>query len=182
MSSAQAALLRGTLNIVGDATLVNGNQANPATDTIIFDSATVGALSSGSFADFIGQSAIISDVSLTQIEGTSYSGTAPNPFITLADGLVFNVDNPFAVERLDIPGNLKLVFTDEGFAGTLVNATGSSLGRGIFSVNSFSTDGSYSATITAVPEPTTTIGLAALGLGAFFTNSLAKKKKEKVNA
>ncbi|MBW4556789.1 MAG: hypothetical protein KME59_12750 [Trichormus sp. ATA11-4-KO1] len=181
VGSAQAATLTGTLNIVGDATIVNGAQLAPVNDTIIFDSATVGNLSSGSFAGFIGQNATMSDVSLTQIAGTSYSGSAVNPLITLG-GLIFNVDNPFSVERLALPGGVRIAVTDQGITGTFIDASGSSLGRGALSINSINADGSYSASLSTIPEPGTTAALAALGLGAFFTNSLAKKKKENVNA
>ncbi|WP_341526510.1 hypothetical protein WKK05_28800 [Nostoc sp. UHCC 0302] len=183
VSSAQAAVF-GDLNITGQSTLLNGNDSNPATDKITFDSAIVHANSTGSFATLIGSNAIISAIDLTQVSGDTYSATTTNPFITFTNGLKFVADNPFTVKRLTIGSDLTLAITNPPFSGNFIDAIGQVVGRGAFTSNYNVTSGSYSMTLKTVPEPTATLGgFIALGLAALGTNNVAKnQKKLKVTA
>lgn len=183
LSSAQAAVF-GDVNITGTSTLLNGSVANPANDKITFDSATVHANSTGSFATLIGSSPIISAIDLTQVSGNTYSATTTNPFITFTNGLKFIADNPFTVQRLVIGSNFTLAITNPPFSGNFIDAMGQVVGQGAFSSNYDVSNGSYSMTLKTVPEPTATLGgFLALGLVALGTNNVAKnQKKQKVTA
>jgi hypothetical protein len=180
VSSAQA--LTGTLNISGASTLLNAGQSSPANDVISFTSAVVeGGTSTGDFlaAGLHDSPVTISAVSLSQISGTTYSATTTNPFITLSNGWTFTANNPFQVSRLVFGGGFKIALTDPEFTGYFTDASGNTMGSGVFSVNYQGTDGSLSMTITAqeVPEPTSALStIAVLGIGAFFAKKLVKKE------
>jgi hypothetical protein len=176
-SSAQAATLRGVVTIQGDATLENRNQLAPATDTLNFLNGTVSTAATESFAGLVGTTATLSDLSLTQVQNQFYSATTTNPFITLADDIVFNINQPLSVTRLAFGGGFRLVFTDPNFTGTFVQNGTETLGAGVVVFNSINENGTYTVTITAVPEPTTALGtVAALGIAAVATNNMVKKK------
>ncbi|MEH2388936.1 MAG: PEP-CTERM sorting domain-containing protein [Nostoc sp.] len=183
LSSAQAAVF-GDVNITGSSTLLNGNVANPTIDEITFNSATVIAPSTGSFATLIGSNPIISAINLVQPSGNTYSGTTTNPFITFSNGLKFIADNPFTVQRVPIASNFTYAISN--FSGNFIDATGQVEGQGLLTSNYDPNNGSYSLTLktVAVPEPTATLGgFLALGLVALSTNNVAKnQKKLKVTA
>lgn len=175
-SSAQAATLRGVVTIQGDAILENGNQLAPATDILNFLNGTVSTPSTESFAGLLGTTATLSNLSLTQVEDELYSATTTNPFVTLADNIVFNLNQPLSVTRLAF-GGIRLVFNNPNFTGTFVQNGTETLGSGVLVFNGFNENGTYSVTITAVPEPTTVLGtVAALGIAAVATNNMVKKK------
>ncbi|HYW19595.1 MAG TPA: PEP-CTERM sorting domain-containing protein [Nodularia sp. (in: cyanobacteria)] len=184
MSSAQAAL-NGAITVTGASSFLTTSD-NPAIDKITFNSARVDNASLD-FLGYLNASATVSPLDLTQSAGTTYvASTTGNPFITVNPDLFFTLDGPFEVQREALGGDVAVFNTPlSPFTGTFTNGMGSVLGRGLISSANVGVAGynlSISAAPTAVPEPTATLGLAALGLGAFFTNSLAKKKKEKVNA
>jgi hypothetical protein len=185
MSSAQAAVL-GTVNIIGGSTI------NLVTNQITFRDGVVinDPLSPpDSFTPLTGTAAILGTITLSNpvvdTTFTTYTGNTLSPFITLDGGnITFVADNPLDVSVFTLPNGLAAVAPINGI---FTNATGDSIGRGVATINDIANNGSFSLSLQAtpptdIPEPTTTLGLAALGLGAFFTNSLAKKKKEKVNA
>lgn len=190
VSSAQAVSL-GRVNIAGSANFVNGAETNPAaTDTLRFlTDSKVTDSSNGMFAGYVGQNVTISDIALKLISFTSlengslatYSGQAKNPFIQFADGLIFNINNPFKVTKI----------SDDTFAsGSMPRFTGSFvkgntlLGSGLLTVNQIKSDGSFSMTAEAVPEPFTILGsVTALGMGvALKKKQIQKLKKDKVRA
>lgn len=182
LSSAQAAVF-GDINITGTSTLLNGDVANPLTDKITFDSATVTNRSTGSFATLIGSNAIISAINLVQDSGNTYSANTTNPFITFTNGLKFIADNPFTVRREAIGSDF--TFAISNFSGNFIDATtGQVEGKGLLTSNYNVSNGSYSMTLKTVPEPTATLGgFLALGLVALGTNNVAKnQKKLKVTA
>ncbi|MBD2385871.1 PEP-CTERM sorting domain-containing protein [Cylindrospermum sp. FACHB-282] len=186
VAPAQAASIYGTVNISGSATFANPNEAAPATDTIKFLTSVVDTTTTGSFTSLIGTSATVSDVNLVKSgssstmgswTATSYTGTASNPLIQFANGLKFDINNSFNVLRLATSG-FTLAAT-EPFSGTFYNSSGVAVGNGLFTVNSIGSQGSYSATIEAVPEPFTILGSAtALGFGAFLKKKRAEKQKQ----
>ncbi|TVP66231.1 MAG: PEP-CTERM sorting domain-containing protein [Nodularia sp. (in: Bacteria)] len=178
MSSAQA-FVSGRINITGEATSSPAYTQNN-TATISFSEYNDLEIVAGSDFGTLMSSTTVDIASLFLSGGT---GTVENPVVQFGNGLefFFKDSNPFPVTRLDagfITQELKGYFklgSDTKYGVFSISAQG--LGRG--------GTGSFSATLDTVekvPEPTTTLGLAALGLGAFFTNSLAKKKKENVNA
>ncbi|MBD2201122.1 PEP-CTERM sorting domain-containing protein [Calothrix sp. FACHB-1219] len=191
LAPAQAASINGILNISGSGLFVNGPQATPsATDTIKFDptDSRVTNSSTGTFAGYKGQNVLISDIALALNSfnptatgsNAKYSGTASNAFIKFSDGLKFNIKNPFEVDKFSINDTAIGVIKD--FTGTFVK-NGSALGKGVFTVNQFEQDGSFSMTIKAtnVPEPLTILGsVTALGMGVALkkkqVQNLAKKK------
>ncbi|BAY89616.1 MULTISPECIES: PEP-CTERM sorting domain-containing protein [unclassified Tolypothrix] len=191
VSSAQAFSL-GRVNIAGSANFVNGAEKNPAaTDTIKFDAtdATVKKSSNGMFAGYIGQNVTISDIALKLISYTSsgdgsvanYSGQANNPFIQFADGLIFNISNPFEVTKTS-SGTFAFGIMPK-FTGSFVKDK-TFLGNGLLTVNQIQSDGSFSMTAEAVPEPFTILGsVTALGMGVVLKKKqIQKLKKEKVTA
>jgi hypothetical protein len=176
-SSAQAATLRGVVTIQGDAILENGEELAPATDTLNFLNGTVSTPSTESFAGLVGTAATLSNLLLTQVNNQLYSATTTNPFITLADDIVFNVNQPLSVTRLALGGGFRFVLTNPNFTGTFVQNGTETLGAGVLVFNGINENGTYSVTITAVPEPTGVLGtVAALGIGAVVTNNIVKKK------
>jgi hypothetical protein len=185
VNSAEAASLTGTLNIAGTAVFANGSQANPATDTITFSNATVqAATTTDDFDVYDGATATIADIFLTQVSGNTYSGTTVNPFISITPDLTFIADHPFSVNRqltTTTVGSFSfdLLSAVGGLTGKFVNSSGANLGAGVITANSFNSNGSFSMTLTAaeaVPEPTTTLGLLAVG-GLF---AAAKRNKKQV--
>jgi hypothetical protein len=184
MSSAQAAVF-GTFDITGTSRIT--------ADEIIFSNARVedNAPLVNSFTPLANTQVFLSNISLANgvFDGnftTTYEGSAPNPFITFAAApdLFFTVDNPFTVSMIDVGNGVAGALAP--IQGIFTNGNGDSTGRGIATFNFIDEVGSFSLTLEAtpiaVPEPTTTLGLAALGLGAFATKSMGKKKKEKANA
>ncbi|MBD2339474.1 PEP-CTERM sorting domain-containing protein [Calothrix sp. FACHB-156] len=190
VSSAQAASL-GRVNIAGSANFVNGAEKNPAaTDTLKFGTdSRVTNSSNGMFAGYVGQNVTISDIALKLISFTplgngsiaTYSGQAQNPFIKFADGLIFNIDNPFDVTKTS-SGKFASGIMPR-FTGSFVKGN-SLLGEGLLTVNQIKSDGSFSMTAEAVPEPFTILGsVTALGMGvALKKKQIQKLKKEKATA
>jgi hypothetical protein len=183
---AQAFSLNGSIKLSGTATLAKPNQVSPATDTIKFLTSLVDNTTTGSFASLIGTSAVISDVNLIKagpsvplgpsFSATPYTATTVNPFIQFQNGLKFDINNPFNVLRAS-GGGFK-VAASQGFSG-IFYGNGVALGNGIFTVNVLNTQGSYSATIAAVPEPLTIFGSSmALGFAAFLKRKRAQKQKQ----
>ncbi|BAY22539.1 hypothetical protein NIES2100_23020 [Calothrix sp. NIES-2100] len=195
LAPAQAASINGILNISGAGSFVNGPEKTPlANDTIKFDptDSKVTNSSTGTFASYIGQNVIISDIALALKSFTStstgseanYSGTASNAFLKFSDGLVFNVNNPFDVTKKSI--NKTAIGVIEQFTGTFVK-NGSVKGDGVITLNQFRKNGSFSMTLDAqeVPEPLTILGsITALGMGAALRKKQAAQKlaKQKVTA
>lgn len=189
MSSAQA-FISGEVNLAGSANIFNSPVLDPLTETVSFNNALILEGAIGSFASLPaltpGQ-VTLSNIELERVDSGVYSGTSTNPFISFANGWTFEIDNPFNAARnaLVDPDLGLLTSVTTSFSGQFINDEGASMGVGILTANNI-VDGSFSATLTAtsarVPEPTTTLGLAALGLGAFCTKSFAKKKKDQVSA
>ncbi|WP_414528363.1 PEP-CTERM sorting domain-containing protein [Nodularia chucula] len=184
MSSAQAALT-GAITITGASSFLT-TADNPVFDSITFNTGSV-VNASVDFLSYLNASATVSTLDLTQLAGTMYTASAVGtPWITVTPDLNFMLDGDFTVERIAADGDVTVFNTPlSRFTGTFTNSGGSVLGRGLISANNVGVSGyslSISALPTSVPEPTTTLGLAALGLGAFFTKSLAKKKKAQVNS
>ncbi len=187
MSSAQAFII-GEINLAGSANILNSPVLDPLTETVIFNDALILQGATGSFASLPaltpGQ-VTLSTVNLERVDAGLYTGTAGNPFINFANGWRFEIDNPFNASRSTLvnPDLGLLTSVTTSFTGTFFDNQGGSIGAGILTANNI-VDGSFSATLTAarVPEPTTTLGLAALGLGAFATKNLGKKKKAAANA
>lgn len=183
MSSAQAAVF-GTFDITGTSRI--------GSDEITFSNARVEDTAPlvNSFTPLANTQAFLGNISLSNpvVDGssTTFTGGVGLPFMTFAadSDLFFVADNPFDVTLNDLGDDV--AFASAPIRGTFTNAMGDSTGKGVASFNFIDNAGSFSLTLeaspVAVPEPTTTLGLAALGLGAFFTSSMAKKKKEKVNA
>jgi hypothetical protein len=183
VAPAQAVSLNGTINLSGSAAFAKPNQVAPATDTIKFLTSIVDNTTTGSFVSLIGTSAVMSDINLVKtgpsgplFNATPYTGTVANPFIQFANGLKFDISNSFNVLRA--AGGGFTLAASQPFLGTFYG-NGVALGDGVFTVNALGTQGSYSATIEAVPEPFTILGSAtALGFGAFLKRKRAQKQKQ----
>lgn len=187
MSSAQAFII-GEVNLAGSANILNSGDLDPLSEAITFSNAFILPGAQGSFASLAALTpgeVTLSNVSLDRTAPTVYTGTAGNPFISFANGWTFEIDNPFTASRDTVVNPVlgTLTSVDMSFTGMFFNDQGASIGAGLLTANNIQ-NGSFSATLTAarVPEPTTTLGLAALGLGAFFSSSVAKKKKASANA
>jgi hypothetical protein len=183
MSSAQA--LTGAITITGASSFLNTDD-EPAFDSITFMTGRVDN-ASFDFLSYLNNAATVGALELTQVAGTTYTAsTTANPWITVAPDLMFALDGPFTVQRSSFDGDVSVINTPlSPFTGTFMNSEGNVLARGIINTSNVGVAGynlSIRALPTAVPEPTTTLGLAALGLGAFATKSMGKKKKEKANA
>jgi hypothetical protein len=186
------------LNISGPSILQNGTALAPVTDKITFHAGTVSpGTTTGSFAGLINTTAVLSNIALSNPTPGSpqpgktirnYNGTVlgglsnPNLFITLANGWKFDITAPFQVEReASNVGGIRALTSIPQLFGKFYDNTGAVGATGIFTVNSVRKDGSYSATLVAVPEPFTILGTAtALGFGAFLKNK--KKKEDKASA
>ncbi|MDB9373992.1 PEP-CTERM sorting domain-containing protein [Nodularia sphaerocarpa] len=185
MSSAQASVL-GRFTITGTSALIEDGQRIRFSNARVEDTAPV----VNSFTPLADTRAFLSSIDLTNplVDGatTSYVGNVTNPFLTFAadSDLIFTANNPFQVSFTDLGNGLKAAFAP--INGLFTNTEGDSIGRGVATIEFIELDGGFSLTLDAtpiaVPEPTTTLGLAALGLGAFFSKSMAKKKKKLVNA
>ncbi|MBD2254528.1 hypothetical protein [Nostoc parmelioides] len=192
ISSAQAVTFTTSslVNVSGSALLTNPpTQANPNPLNITIDFleevVSNNATTNNDFAFLRGTSAAVADIILTNIGAGTYSGTTTDPFILFSDGTTFRANAPFTVTS-SLVGNINAL-SILPLTGTFFSAADDALGTGTLTANQIFGDGSFSITLQAdvrrvTPEPTATIGLAALGLGAFFTNNLAKKKKASVNA
>ena len=185
ISSAQAAVL-GTFDITGTSRIVDFEQ-------IIFSNARVEDTAPlvNDFTPLANTNVVFSPIALTNpvfdgVATTTFTGNVDNPFMkfTAAPDLTFTADNPFPVTLVDLTDIVS--FAAAPINGTFTNANGVSTGTGVATFNYIDTFGSFSLTLKAtpipVPEPTTTLGLAALGLVAFFSKSMAKKKKQQVSA
>ena len=181
-ASAQALTLGlgDTLNVTGQATF--SLDPTVTEDTIDF---TTGQVETDSTGGFFSQYVVggfgllpggVSDIDLTFVSGTTYTGVATNPLLAFDDGVRFIADNPFDVTRV-VTGAFGVTLTFEPFSGTFVNASGATIGEGLFSAQQFlGTDGTYSMTIQAVPEPITMLGAgAAIAFGGAFKRKLGKK-------
>ncbi|QLE59156.1 hypothetical protein [Nostoc sp. TCL26-01] len=197
------------VNFAGAARVTNApSTANPSPTPIgisFLSGSITNLTTTGDFApDLFNTTVAVSDVTLTNPvppvgpAGTlfTYTGTpaSTNPFITFANGLTFVLDDPTFAVTSQLTGSgvaQRITLEVATLAGTFFR-TGSdnqAVGLGNLTINQILGNGSYSATLVATPlvgpttpEPTATLGLAALGLGAFFTSNLAKKKKAAVNA
>lgn len=185
ISSAQAAVF-GTFDITGTTRIVGNEQ-------IVFSNARVEDTAPlvNSFTPLANTVVTFSPIALSNavfngMATTTFTGNVTNPFMTFASDLRFTADNPFSVTLTDLTDGV--AFAAAPINGTFTNADGVSTGKGVATFNFIDTFGSFSLTLEAtpiptdIPEPTTTLGLAALGLGAFFSKSMAKKKKERVSA
>lgn len=199
VSSAQAAVI-GTFNGSGTALIGNLSAPSPATDVISFSSPFNTDSASGIFSGLV-----ISSIADINVASPSVIGTFPGigtltryvatgsstPLIRFNNGSNFVATEPFGALRSFNPA---AAGTNVGYTfdlvGSLFDASGTFITSGILTANEINNPdperGNFSLSLTAiertVPEPTTTVGLAALGLGAFFTNSLAKQKKSKANS
>ncbi|WP_224089328.1 PEP-CTERM sorting domain-containing protein [Nostoc sp. MS1] len=201
ISSAQAVSL-GSINITGGSTISNVTDPSPANDTISFTAPFTTVSSEGAFAGLVANS--ISTINLTssgagtEVSGTTltpYSSTIPTSFISFTNGSTFVLDEAPIAGRSFTPslGENIVGYTFPELRGTLLSSTNDFISQGILTANQISgtaVNGSFSFTLSAlnvgvgqpVPEPTTTGALAALGIGALFTNNVVKKKKVKINA
>jgi len=201
ISSAQAVSL-GAINITGGATISNVTDPSPANDTISFTAPFTTVSSVDVFAGLVASS--ISTINLTSSGAgtnflgttlTPYSSTIPSPFISFTNGSTFVLDEAAIAERIFTPslGENIVGYTFPELRGTLFSRTNDFISQGILTANEISEsglDGSFSFTLSAInvrerrdiPEPTATGALVALGVGAFFTNNLAKKSKVKIKA
>lgn len=201
ISSAQAAIL-GAINITGEASISNLTDESPENDSISFTGPFNTESSTGELAGFTANS--ISTINLNTPEtgvdafgtvSTPYSATFSSPFISFGNGSIFVVDSPTsAIRSFRSSANGNLVgYTFPELRGSIFNNTRELISEAILTANQISgtdIDGSFSFTLSAVnlgqgrdiPEPTTTGALVALGIGAFFTNNLAKKNKVKIKA
>jgi hypothetical protein len=201
ISSAQAVSL-GSINITGEANISNLTEASPENDTISFTAPFTTVSSEDAFAGLVASS--ISTINLTSsgagtnVLGTTltpYSSTIPAPFISFTNGSAFVLDEAPIAGRSFTPslGENIVGYTFPELRGTLLSGTNEFITQGILTANQISgtaVNGSFSFTLSAVgfgepqdvPEPTTTGALVALGIGAFFTNNLAKKSKVKIKA
>ncbi|MBD2346512.1 PEP-CTERM sorting domain-containing protein [Anabaena subtropica] len=202
ISSAQAAVI-GTFNGTGTALIGNLTEASPVTDTISFTGPfSLDPTNSGIFAGLgivsINTINVDTPTFIANVPGigslTSYvANGVGTPLINFTGGYSFVATEPFAALRTfnpAAPGGTNVGYSFD-LVGQLFNGAGEFVTSGLLTANEINNPdperGSFSLSLTAieaerVPEPTTTVGLAALGLGAFFTNNLAKKKKAKVNA
>ncbi|MEA5582494.1 PEP-CTERM sorting domain-containing protein [Nodularia harveyana UHCC-0300] len=187
ISSAQAFIV-GEVNLAGNATIFNSPALDPLTETVSFSEALILEGAQGSFTslpELTAGQVTLSNLDLNRVAAGEYTGSASNPFITFANGWTFDIDNPFTAVRATslTPSSGLLTTVTTAFSGSFFDGSGTTIGAGVLTANNI-INGSFSATLTAtqVPEPTTTLGLAALGLGAFFSSSLAKKKKNQVSA
>ncbi|HBW28668.1 hypothetical protein ACN23B_01835 [Anabaena sp. FACHB-709] len=201
ISSAQAASL-GAINITGGAIIGNVIDISPDNDTISFTAPFTTVSSSGPFSGLVASSISTINLVLTgagvEVLGTTvtpYSATTTAPFISFVDGSNFVVDDPSIAGRNFTPGDDENIvgYTLPQLRGTFFSNTGDFLSEGILTANQISgtgINGSFSLTLSAVevgigqpvPEPATAGALAALGIGALFTNNVVKKKKVKINA
>ncbi|MBD2500288.1 hypothetical protein [Anabaena azotica] len=201
ISSAQAATL-GSINITGEANISNLTDESPENDSISFNGPFTTVSSSGELSGLTANS--ISTINLdspgtgVEVSGTtltSYSATFSNPFISFNDGSTFVVDNPTSASRnFTTSADENLVgYTFPELRGSIFNNNRELISEGVLTANQISgtgVNGSFSFTLSAVnvgvgpdiPEPATTGALVALGIGAFFTNNLAKKSKVKIKA
>jgi hypothetical protein len=201
ISSAQAATL-GAINITGEANISNLTDESPENDSISFTGPFSTVSSTGELSGFTASS--ISTINLdspgtgVEVLGTTltpYSATFSNPFISFGDGSIFVVDSPTSASRTfttSANGNL-VGYTFPELRGSIFSNTRELISEGILTANQISgtgVNGSFSFTLSAVslgqgrdiPEPTATGALVALGIGALFTNNLAKKSKVKIKA
>jgi hypothetical protein len=202
ISSAQAVSL-GSINITGGATISNVTDPSPANDTILFTAPFTTVSSVDAFAGLVAKS--ISTINLTrsgagtEVFGTTltpYLFTTPTPFISFTNGSTFVLDEAPIAGRSFTPslGEDIVGYTFPELRGTLLSSTNNFISQGVLTANEISgtgVDGSFSFTLSAtnisrelrdIPEPTATGALVALGVGAFFTNNLAKKSKVKIKA
>ncbi|ACK64257.1 protein of unknown function DUF1555 [Rippkaea orientalis PCC 8801] len=180
-TSAEAAIIGGSqLDITGTFARTNSGTV------LDFDGSGAGEVegTTGTFVSYIDTDAFLSNITLSFVSSsggvTYYSATAVNPFVTLTnntptttDDIIFTVNNPFTIQDF---GALGFVFPE--FTGTFSDFSGNILGTGTVTFNGRA-NGSYSATITAVPEPLTMLGAgAAVAFGGAFKRKLNKKDKK----
>jgi hypothetical protein len=203
VAPAQAATISGTVNITGNAIFKNGNEYNKNTpapgESVKFSSAKVqNDSTTGSFTSYIGQAVTIPQIFLTFIPGSTTTGlfgekihqyTADvstfNPLITFSDGLKFEVQNPFKVIKGSFNDASKTVSAGSNlFTGKFINQYDKVVGSGLFTINQQNKNGTFSMTVSAVPEPLTILGsITALGMGAALRKKQAQKQaREKVTA
>ncbi|BAY37876.1 hypothetical protein NIES2111_22170 [Nostoc sp. NIES-2111] len=199
ISSAQAATILGGITIVGGATIGNVTDPSPVNDTISFTAPfTTVPPATGILSGLIANS--ISTINLTRAgaaSGTStpYSATIGEPFISFSDGSVFVANNPADATRTFDVGPLgnNVIYNLPQLQGGFFSSSGDFLAQGLFSATRIGGNGadagfSFNLSVSnvgigqPVPEPATTGALAALGIGALFTNNVVKKKKVKINA
>ncbi|MDJ0600426.1 MAG: PEP-CTERM sorting domain-containing protein [Crocosphaera sp.] len=172
-----------TLNITGQATF--SLLPDVPSDTIDFLTGQVESDSTGGFFTqyVVGPDDLlsfgVSDIDITQVSGNLYSGVATNPLLTFTDGVTFVANNPFSVTRV-ANGTFGVNVTFDPFSGTFVGANGAVVAEGLFSAQQFFyADGSYSMTLTAVPEPLTMLGAGtAIAFGGAFKRKVGKKSKK----
>lgn len=201
ISSAQAATL-GAINITGAATISNLADESPDNDSVSFSEPFTTVSSDGVLSGLTASS--ISTINLERTgtgvvnsgtTSTNYSATTSSPFITFTDGSTFVVNSPtFASRDFTSSDDVNIVgYTFPELQGSFFSSAGEFTSQGVLTANQISgtgVNGSFSFTLSAVdfgqgqiiPEPTTTGALFALGMGAFFTNSLVKKNKGKIKA
>jgi PEP-CTERM motif len=125
-------------------------------------------------APFVQRLGFIYDGSLAGVtigSVTVLSGTVSQPSLTLNQNLTsFNVDFGFNFENNNGPGRFQALNPDEVIQ-ILVTTTGvvdpSLFTNAVAQIGGIGPDGDYSATISAVPEPTTLALMSVAGFGAF---------------
>jgi hypothetical protein len=199
ISSAHAqAVSLGGITITGGAIFGNVTDPSPENDTISFSGSFQTEKSSGILENL--EATSISSINLTRtgaVSGrlTPYSATSDGPFVTFNNNSFFVFDDASEAIRTFTVGILdnNVIYNLPDLTGGYFSPTGDFLAQGLFSATQIrgnAADAGFTFNLTVsnvgigqpVPEPGTIGALAALGMGAFFTNNVVKKKKVKINA
>ncbi|MHC5675783.1 PEP-CTERM sorting domain-containing protein [Nostoc sp.] len=175
VGSAQAATLNGSISLHGTSIVLNDG-INPASTSIKFTNVDGVSDPSGDFTAFSpilsGTGISIETLNLTKIANVTattatYSTGIYTPFINFGsrtlDGitavLTFDLDDS-VVTRIPFSSNTILDFA--GITGKF-NFNGQTIANGALSASVSGTSSSYELSLATVPEPTTMLGLGAVG-------------------